>query len=58
MYFLKATNPRAKVKHYSLPPSLEEFLETVDLQFGANNMPAKSSLLVLDENEQLVQIRT
>ena len=58
MYFLKGTNPLVKVKYYSLPPNLKTFLETVDLQFGANYMPTKNSLFVLDENEQIVQIRS
>ena len=58
MFFLKGTNPRVTVKHYSLQPNLERFLATVDVQFGAYSMPADGSLFLLDENEKIVQIRS
>ena len=45
---------KSKTKLYSLPPNLAELIESTDLIIGA--MPAKSSIFLMDENQQIVQI--
>ena len=58
MYFKKGTNPKVKVKYFSLQPNFEKFLATVDLEYSADHMPADGSLFLLDQNDQIVQIRS
>ena len=58
MYYKRGTNPRFDAKYFSLQPNLEKFLATVDLPYDADHIPAENSLFLLDENDQIVQIRS
>ena len=56
MWFKKGTAPRVKAKPYSLPPNLNELIKSTELTIAS--MPADSSIFLMDENQQLVQIRS